>query len=62
MSVSVAQQTDLVDDPTSQRSLMLLLSSLQKDMAAMKAWQDTHTHSALNTAPVTASPVLNTLP
>lgn len=60
MSVSVAQQTDFVDDPQTQRAMALLLKSLQADMAAMKAWQDAHTHTALNTAPATVSPALNT--
>jgi hypothetical protein len=67
MTVSVIQMTDQFDDPLTQRAMQQLLASLQKDMAAMKAWQDTHTHTstgatAVTTVPVAASPVLNTTP
>ncbi|NUX58657.1 hypothetical protein [Paraburkholderia youngii] len=60
--VSLAQTDRVIRDPQTQRAMLQMLQSIQADLAALRAWAAAHQHSALNAAPTTTPPALNTLP
>lgn len=59
---SVNQRGKGITGPGNQRAVEALLASIQADLVAIRQFLATHQHSALNAAPSTTPPALNTLP
>lgn len=60
---SISQRVNISNiDAMSSRQIAALLTVILSDVAALRAWASTHQHSALNAAPTTTPPTLNTLP
>jgi hypothetical protein len=62
MSESVNQRGRNIGGPQNQRAVEALLTSIQQDLAAIRVFMATHQHAALNAAPSTTPPALNTQP
>lgn len=62
MSESINQRGRTIVGAVNQRALEALLTSIQSDLVAIRAFLASHQHSALNAAPTTTPAALNTLP
>lgn len=62
MPESVNARGRSIGGPQSSRAIEAILSAIQQDLAAIRTFLATHQHAALNAAPSTSPPALNTQP
>lgn len=60
MAASISQYMGAVPDQLASRNMNTLLLSILTDLTALRTQLNTHQHSALNAAPTTTAPALNT--